>query len=238
MLVLSWNKASKLSLVLLSFVWSAEGFSTLSCRRYSSHGEHCRHRSMDVTSTSSCHHHRHHHQFKPLLGIPPSRLFSATNTEGDGELIPEPSSSSLPDTPLRSSNTLLDRPLLAVLDLIALIVFAAIGKASHAAGEGTSILEETAAVALTALPFMVSWLASSFFTGVYQDIHKDDGWLMASWKQTAKGWIVAIPLGCVGRGLIKGYVPPAPFVMVTMIATLVILGVTRSVYHFLTVAKR
>jgi Protein of unknown function (DUF3054) len=134
----------------------------------------------------------------------------------------------------------LDRPLLAILDLVALLVFAAIGKASHAAGDGTSLVQEASAVALTALPFILSWFATSFVTGVYQTIEKDDddNWLTSSWKQTAKGWIVAVPLGCVGRGLIKGYVPPVPFVIVTMIATLVILGLTRMAYNFVAVGSK
>ena len=50
--------------------------------------------------------------------------------------------------------------------------------------------------------------------------------------KTAKGWIVAVPLGCVLRGVIKGYVPPVPFVIVTMIATLVIVGGARVAFAF------
>jgi len=37
-------------------------------------------------------------------------------------------------------------------------------------------------------------------------------------------------LGCALRGVIKGYVPPLPFVIVTLIATLVLLGGTRALY--------
>jgi hypothetical protein len=143
-----------------------------------------------------------------------------------------------------SSKTILDRPVLATLDVIALLVFAAIGKASHAAGDGTSIAQETLAVVWTALPFIVSWLTTSYFTGVYQTLDpktnnnsSDNTWLACSWKQTFQGWIVAIPLGCVGRGLIKGYVPPLPFVIVTMLATLIILGLMRTAYDFVVVAR-
>jgi hypothetical protein len=139
-----------------------------------------------------------------------------------------------------SSKTVLDRPVLATLDLIALLVFAAVGKASHAAGDGTSILQEATAVVLTASPFIASWLGTSFVTGVYQTMNlkiNGEGWLAWSWKQTIQGWIVAIPLGCVGRGLIKGYFPPIPFVIVTMVATLVILGLTRTAYHFVVIAR-
>lgn len=79
-------------------------------------------------------------------------------------------------------------------------------------------------VVTVAFPFLLSWFATSPFTGVYSK--NDDGVL----QTTLKGWIVAIPLGCVFRGVIKGYVPPLPFVIVTMIATLVVLGGTRFVY--------
>jgi Protein of unknown function (DUF3054) len=144
-----------------------------------------------------------------------------------------------------SSSSPLDRPGLALVDLISLLAFAAIGKASHAAGDG-SILEEMAGVATTAFPFVVSWFATSFVTGVYgrlktsdDDDDADDPKLpsasrvvAASWAQTARGWILAIPLGCVGRGLLRGYPPPIPFVVVTMIATLVILGAARMAYNY------
>jgi hypothetical protein len=104
-----------------------------------------------------------------------------------------------------------------MLDLAALLVFAGIGKASHAADGSLDLL----VVGITAFPFVVSWLApTSFFTGVCGSIDSQK-WLQSSFQQTPQGWIVAIPLGCVGRGLIKGYVPPVPFLIVTMIATLI-----------------
>lgn len=48
-----------------------------------------------------------------------------------------------------------------------------------------------------------------------------------------KGWIVAIPIGIVGRGIIKGYVPPVPFMIVTLISTLVILVGVRVLFSVL-----
>ena len=42
--------------------------------------------------------------------------------------------------------------------------------------------------------------------------------------------MVAIPLGIVLRGVIKGYVPPVPFMVVTLISTLVILAGVRVVF--------
>ena len=140
-----------------------------------------------------------------------------------------------PPVPPSESYSAIDRPVLALLDLVSLLVFAGIGRASHASDGSIDVL----ATCQTALPFIVAWFTSSFFTGVYGPVGDDDtsNVLVQSWKQTAKGWIVAVPLGCVGRGLIKGYVPPVPFVVVTMIATLVILGTTRMLYNIVTVSS-
>lgn len=138
-----------------------------------------------------------------------------------------------------SSNSLvsspLDRPLLAGLDLVSLTAFAAIGKASHAPDGSLDL----AAVAVTAAPFVAAWFATAPLTGVYQRLDDDtqkpnsknvEDVALASAVQTAKGWALAVPLGCALRGVIKGYVPPLPFVIVTLIATLVILGGTRALY--------
>ena len=41
---------------------------------------------------------------------------------------------------------------------------------------------------------------------------------------------VAIPLGVVLRGVIKGYAPPVPFIIVTLISTFVILIIGRILF--------
>lgn len=121
----------------------------------------------------------------------------------------------------------LDKPLLAAVDFAALVTFAGVGKASHSADGALDIQ----AVLTTALPFLFAWFATSPFTGIYKDRDDDDdGGVLSAGKVAAKGWIVAIPLGCALRGIIKGYVPPAPFVIVTLIATLVLLGGSRILY--------
>lgn len=125
-------------------------------------------------------------------------------------------------------STPLDRPLLALVDAAALTGFAAVGKASHSADGALDVL----AVGQTALPFVVAWLATSPLTGVYRETDKDQSLVQATVQQVVLGWIVAIPLGCVFRGLIKGYVPPTSFVIVTLIATLVILSLSRLLFAF------
>mmetsp|Transcript_9656 Transcript_9656/g.11559 ORF Transcript_9656/g.11559 Transcript_9656/m.11559 type:complete len:217 (-) Transcript_9656:860-1510(-) len=127
-----------------------------------------------------------------------------------------------------SLSTPLDRPVLAIVDLLSLFLFAGIGKASHSADGSLDI----GAVLITALPFVTAWFVTSPLTGVYSDDDQSKNVISDAFVKTAKGWIIAVPLGCVLRGFIKGYVPPLPFVIVTMIATLVILGGARVVFSF------
>ena len=135
-----------------------------------------------------------------------------------------------------SMSTPLSEPALAALDIVALIGFAAVGKASHAPDGSVDI----AAVLVTGFPFVFSWLLTSPLTGVYQDLQLTKSSASTvdiardALVQTAKGWALAVPLGCALRGIIKGYVPPVPFVVVTLIATLVILGGVRVIYAFAT----
>jgi len=126
---------------------------------------------------------------------------------------------------LSSVYTPLDNPFLAVVDFVAFLLFAAVGKASHAPDGSLDIV----AVFVTALPFLASWYLTAPLLGCYDPQSTARGAGSAA-KVAATGWIVAVPLGCVLRGLIKGYVPPTPFVIVTMISTLVILAVMRAGY--------
>lgn len=133
-------------------------------------------------------------------------------------------------------STPLSEPALAALDIVALVGFAAVGKASHAPDGSVDL----SAVLVTGFPFVVSWLLTSPLTGVYQDLQLTKSSASTgdiakdALVQTAKGWALAVPLGCALRGIIKGYVPPVPFVIVTLIATLVILGGVRVVYALAT----
>lgn len=141
-------------------------------------------------------------------------------------------SSQVPTTPLYMSksteegvpSTPLDRPVLAAVDTLAILVFAAIGKASHAPDGSIDFLS----VGMTAFPFLLSWFVTSPLLGCYKPDATSD--IKSAVVQTGKGWFVAVPLGCALRGIIKGYVPPAPFVIVTLIATLVILSIGRAAY--------
>ena len=125
-------------------------------------------------------------------------------------------------------STPLDRPVLAAVDVVALLGFAAVGKASHSADGSLDV----GAVASVAFPFVTSWLLTSPLTGVYTEDAKDGNVVSESFLKAAKGWIIAVPLGIALRGVIKGYVPPVSFAIVTMIATLVIVGGARVLFAF------
>ena len=132
------------------------------------------------------------------------------------------------DDAANNLSTPLDRPVLAAVDVVALLGFAAVGKASHSADGSLDI----GAVASVAFPFVTSWLLTSPLTGVYTEDAKDGNVVSESFLKAAKGWMIAVPLGIALRGVIKGYVPPLPFCIVTMIATLVIVGGARVLFAF------
>lgn len=125
-------------------------------------------------------------------------------------------------------HTPLERPVLAVVDTLALVVFAAVGKSSHSPDGSLDI----AAVLVTAFPFIASWIATSPLTGVYSpDERGEEVNLVGSIVvKVGKGWALAVPLGIALRGVIKGYVPPVSFMVVTLISTLVILGGARILF--------
>mmetsp|Transcript_1891 Transcript_1891/g.5002 ORF Transcript_1891/g.5002 Transcript_1891/m.5002 type:complete len:167 (-) Transcript_1891:514-1014(-) len=122
----------------------------------------------------------------------------------------------------------LDRPVLSAIDAASLLVFAGIGKASHSAVDGSI---DPLAVLATAFPFLLSWFLVAPLVGSYKPGATRD--VSSAAVQSARAWIIAVPLGCVLRGVIKGYVPPLPFVLVTMISTLVILSAGRVGYTVL-----
>jgi hypothetical protein len=121
----------------------------------------------------------------------------------------------------------LDRPVLALIDLAALLFFAGIGKASHNAADSSL---DVVGVVGVAFPFLVSWFATSPITGVYSADERNGNVVQDAGFKAARGWIVAVPLGCVLRSGIKGYAVPIPFVVVTMIATFVLLVGARVVF--------
>ena len=97
-------------------------------------------------------------------------------------------------------------------DALALVVFAAIGRANH--GEGSGVVEALA----TAAPFALGWFGAGTLMNAYgDDARGSDGSKAA--VVAAKTWAIGIPAGLALRALGKGAAPPTPFIAVSMVVT-------------------
>ena len=114
------------------------------------------------------------------------------------------------------------RPGLALGDMLAIMSFAAIGRNNH--GEGLDVIS----IAGTAAPFILSWFLVSPFLGSFsRDATSTKGGAPVG---LLAGWVVSMPLALSLRGLYKGEIPPTPFIIVSMIATLAILSIWRVLF--------
>ena len=118
------------------------------------------------------------------------------------------------------------RPGLLITDLLALGVFATIGRTNH--GEGLDL----PSILATAAPFVIGWLAISPLLGAYS--RNATAKLSKIPLQLALPWAVATPAALALRGALKGYAPPVPFIIVSMLATLLLLSAARFAYISLT----
>lgn len=112
--------------------------------------------------------------------------------------------------------------ILASGDISALLVFAAIGRSNH--GEDTDVLSTLS----TAAPFVSSWLLLSPFLGAYN--RKATESLAALPSGLLPGWLLSVPAALAIRGILKGEIPPTPFIIVSMVATFTLLCAWRAVY--------
>ena len=106
--------------------------------------------------------------------------------------------------------------------MLALLSFAAVGRNNH--GEGLDMI----GIIGTAAPFILSWFVVSPFLGSFSRS-------ATSTKGGAPvgllaGWVVSMPLALSLRGLYKGEIPPTPFIIVSMVATLAILSIWRVLF--------
>ncbi|MCS6883221.1 MAG: DUF3054 domain-containing protein [Oscillochloridaceae bacterium] len=110
-------------------------------------------------------------------------------------------------------------------DVLALLLFAAIGRRSHgeAAGPG-AILE----VARTAAPFILGWLIAATLAGAYTPARTRGPGAMA--LATLIGWTGGLLLGAVFRALMIGRFSPMSFYVITFLVALAILGGWRGVF--------
>ena len=101
-------------------------------------------------------------------------------------------------------------------DVIALLIFATIGRLNHHEGLSLATSFETA------LPFLIGWFVSAPFLGAFGEGARG-GDVGAAVGVAAKSWAAAIPLGLVIRSVIRGYVPDKAFIIVSFVATAMLL---------------
>jgi hypothetical protein len=114
-------------------------------------------------------------------------------------------------------------------DVVALMVFAAIGRGSHGEAAGLGALGE---VAQTAAPFIIGWLVASPWLGAFRLDATDTPLKML--RTTALAWCAAVVVGSLLRALFIGRFSPPSFYIVTFIAALVILVGWRTAFAWLT----
>lgn len=119
--------------------------------------------------------------------------------------------------------------LLVAGDLLVLVLFAALGRASH----NMTAPNPLYATLLTAWPFAAGWLVALPLAGVL------GGWerMLASLRRflavSALTWLVGVPLGLLLRALALGRPVVLIFALVTMATTAAMLGVWRGVFWLL-----
>ena len=77
---------------------------------------------------------------------------------------------------------------LVVADVVALVAFVAVGVANPRT-------DLVSAFATTAVPVLVAWAVVALAVATYRRV---------GWRTLALTWVVAIPLGAVGRSLVRG----------------------------------
>jgi adenylate kinase len=110
----------------------------------------------------------------------------------------------------------------ALGDTFGLLLFAWIGRSSH----GNASLG--GGVFTTALPFLAGWFLVSPLLGVYKRSATAN--VREALRTTFVAWSVSIPTGLAMRGLVQHKIPPYPFIVVSLISTLVILSGWRVAY--------
>ncbi|KAM3574080.1 hypothetical protein VYU27_003977 [Nannochloropsis oceanica] len=113
------------------------------------------------------------------------------------------------------------RPFLALGDVAMLLLFASIGRSIHTGGISLDFQ-----VLQTAAPFIGAWLLLAPLLGAFTPgATRSTGEAV---KTVSLAWAVSVPMGLVGRGVIKGDIPPLPFMAVTMVTTWALLVVWRA----------
>ncbi|XP_021846192.1 uncharacterized protein [Spinacia oleracea] len=107
--------------------------------------------------------------------------------------------------------------LLAGGDVLAILLFAAIGRFSH----GFPVFE--AETLRTADPFIAGWFLSAYFLGGYSEDGRGMNGSSKAVAAAAKSWALGIPMGLGVRTLTSAHLPPINFILVTLGSTAVLL---------------
>lgn len=114
-------------------------------------------------------------------------------------------------------------------DIIAFIVFAAIGRRSHGEAAGFGALLE---VIWTAAPFIAGWFVVAPWLGAYR--FATSGSLLSVvlrfTRRSALVWLAAWPVGLVLRALLLNRSIPLSFALVTLITNTILLCGWRAVF--------
>ncbi|XP_076909401.1 uncharacterized protein LOC143566646 [Bidens hawaiensis] len=102
-------------------------------------------------------------------------------------------------------------------DVLAILLFSAIGRFSH----GFSVFD--AQTLTTADPFIAGWFLSAYFLGGYGDDGRGLNGKTNAITAAVKSWAVGIPLGILIRATSIGHIPPPTFIAVTMGSTALLL---------------
>ena len=119
--------------------------------------------------------------------------------------------------------------LLAGGDLLAFLLFSAIGRASHSEAAG---FEALAQIAETAAPFALGWFVVAPLLGAFGADTTDSPRRMLG--RTALAWLVAWPIGLLLRALIRQTGIPLSFAIITLLTNMLILLGWRGAFAWLT----
>lgn len=115
--------------------------------------------------------------------------------------------------------------LLVAGDVATFVLFAVIGRASHSEAAGLSAIVE---VAKTAAPFALGWFVVAPWLGAFSPAVATEPRQIVG--RVALAWLLALPLGLVGRALLIGRGSPLSFAVVTFLVALAMLLIWRVAY--------
>jgi hypothetical protein len=115
---------------------------------------------------------------------------------------------------------------LVVGDAASFLLFAAVGRRTHAESSGIAAISQ---IAQTALPFALGWFAVSPFAGAFRRLKTTGFWPML--RRTETAWLIAWPVTLALRwALAPDHNVPVSFAIVILLANALFLGVWRAVF--------